>query len=122
MNNSQSGTSGKVPPGVETAGRTGKSNGSGGDNVPKDKSIVVDANNAGIAVAGVQSKPSQQELATGVDGKSVPSSVLGAGANGSNTNGFGDNTIPMGMAFQSFGGTTQSPPNLSQMNMLGQQG
>ena len=120
-NNAKGGASNKVPPGVESTGRAGKPNGSGGDNVPTDKSMVVDGNGAGIAVGSAQTKTSQQELATGADGKPVPSSVLGAGTNGS-SGAFGDNTIPMGMAFQSFGGMTQSPPNMSQMNMLGQQG
>jgi len=110
-NNPKSGASSKAPPGVEATGRAEKSK-SGGDNVPTDKSIVVDGTGAGIAV---------EELATGADGKPIPSSVLGAGK-GSSGGAFGDNTIPMGMAFQSFGGMTQSPPNMSQMNMLGQQG
>ena len=47
----------------------------------------------------------------------------GLAGNNNSSGAFGDNTIPMGMAFQSFGGGMgQSPPSMSQMNMLGQQG
>ena len=103
--NSSGGASKAAPPGVAdlTAG-AGKSANDG--NASKDKAIEAGAKG-------------NQELVTGADGKPVPSSVL----TGTNNNGtFGDNTIPMGMAFQSFGGMAQSPPNMSQMNMLGQQG
>ena len=84
--NSSGGASKAAPPGVtDLTAEAGKSANDG--NASKDKAIEAGAKG-------------NQELVTDADGKPVPSSVL----TGTNNNGaFGDNTIPMGMAFQSFG-------------------